>query len=73
MCVLHAANIPLATTILPPRKIDIVISSLNINIPIMDAKNNWKYVKLIPSLNDNDDWVQNFAEYLTEKEDEFVK
>tara|TARA_B100001741_G_C16395957_1_gene524645 strand:- start:157 stop:873 length:717 start_codon:yes stop_codon:yes gene_type:complete len=36
-------------------------------------KNGGEYVKLIPSLNDNDDWVQNFAEYLTEKEDEFVK
>ena len=36
-------------------------------------KNGGEYVKLIPSLNDNDDWVQNFAEYLTEKEDEFIK
>ena len=33
-------------------------------------KNGGEYVKLIPSLNDNDDWVQNFAEYLTEKEDD---
>ena len=40
MCVLHAAKIPLATTILPPKRIDMVISSLNINIPMTDAKNN---------------------------------
>ena len=37
-----------------------------------DFEKNGEYVKLIPSLNDNDDWVQNFAEYLTE-EDGFVK
>ena len=42
MCVLHAANIPLATTILPPRRIDVVNVSLKIIIPIIDAKNNWK-------------------------------
>ena len=35
-------------------------------------KNGGEYVKLIPSLNDNDDWVRNFAEYLAEKEEEFV-
>ncbi len=35
-------------------------------------KNGGEYVKLIPSLNDNDDWVRNFAEYLTEKEEEFA-
>ena len=40
MCVLHAANIPLATTILPPRIIDRVTLSLNIIIPMIDAKNN---------------------------------
>ena len=42
MCVLHAANIPLATTILPPRRIDVVNVSLKIIIQIIDAKNNWK-------------------------------
>ena len=36
-------------------------------------KNGGEYVKLIPSLNDNDDWVRNFAGYLNEKEEEFVK
>lgn len=36
-------------------------------------KNGGEYVKLIPSLNDNDDWVRNFAEYLNQKEEEFVK
>ena len=35
-------------------------------------KNGGEYVKLIPSLNDNDDWVRNFAEFLAEKEEEFV-
>ncbi|MBK90251.1 MAG: ferrochelatase [Chloroflexi bacterium] len=30
--------------------------------------NGGEYVKLIPSLNDNDDWVKGFASYLQEKE-----
>ena len=39
-------------------------------------KNGGEYVKLIPSLNDNDDWVRSFAEYLDSKEieeDELIK
>jgi len=31
-------------------------------------KNGGEYVKLIPSLNDNDDWVKGFANYLHDKE-----
>jgi ferrochelatase len=32
-----------------------------------------EYVKLIPSLNDNDYWVNSFAEYLNQKEYEVAK
>ena len=36
-------------------------------------KNGGEYVKLIPSLNDNDDWVKGFAGYLQDKELEKAK
>ena len=36
-------------------------------------KNGGEYVKLIPSLNDNEDWVRSFAEYLSEKEEEYAR
>ena len=45
MCVLHDANIPLATTMLPPRRIDMVTLSLNIIIPIIECTGFWKSEK----------------------------
>ena len=36
-------------------------------------KNGGDSVKLIPSLNDNDDWVKGFAGYLQDKEFEFSR
>ena len=35
-------------------------------------QNGGEYVKLIPSLNDNEYWVRNFAEYLSKKEEEYA-